>query len=90
VDFIRSIGSQDNPEGRSKDEMEAQKSKEKFDVGFIIDNDIIQNKGKKENGYPNERDQDSLTKFPQTAFTVYFTIGTNQNIKNKPEYRNNQ
>jgi hypothetical protein len=90
MDLVGSSGSKDKPPTGREKELQSEEHEEKFNVGFIGDDDIIQDQCKEKDGYPDEGDQHRLSEFPETRFPVYFPVGADKNVQRKPEERDHQ
>ena len=67
--------------------MEDQQNKKEFDVGMLVDDDIVEDQRKKQDGDPDDGDQRRLGKFTQPGFSVYLPVGTDQGVEHQPENR---
>jgi hypothetical protein len=93
-DFMMNLvgrpGGQEEPERCGEEEMKNEQDEKEFDVGTLVDDDIIEDQCKKQDGNADQGDQDGLGKFTKPGLPEYFAVGSYEGVKAKPEYRDNR
>ena len=85
MDFIGCPGRKKEPEGTGKKKMKDQQDKKELDIGMLVDDPVVEDQGEKQDGHPDDGDQDCLCKLAETRFAVNFAIGAYQGVKDKPK-----
>ena len=67
--------------------MKEEQDKKEFNIRVLVDDDIIEDQGKKQDGNPDQRNQDGLGKFTQPCLAKNLAVGSYQGVEAQPEKR---